>query len=229
MASLFESLRLVCLKELEKAQENSVKFYRTEMKRECKTTSKGPFGIGECMLSIQTSIPVFEDSDLHAYSNLWNIQDSCNNLVDRFRDKPDQLGQYHCAAEGCVGSWTLLILVGPPGATVDVQALIDLVTSQVIPERNEWVERNFTRGRIREVRSPRTHPGNTEAAYLKELHEKASVEDSWILCVLFPTDAVKLFFYSKYEHEARVAMEKLVDVRIFGRKIEAVFNAEGLV
>ena len=97
-----------------------------------------------------------------------------------------------------------------------------------LAERREWIKKNLrpTRGHIRTVRPPRIHPGNTVAAYLKELHEKADVEESWIVCMLFPTDAVRLFFHSKYESKAVAAMQKLDGVSIFGRKVEAVFGAD---
>ena len=83
------------------------------------------------------------------------------------------------------------------------------------------------RGNIRQVKKhTKIHRGNTEREYSQILFEKAGVKEEWILCMLFPPNHVEILFYSKFDEEAKSAMQKLENITIFERQVKAIFCAE---
>lgn len=45
-----------------------------------------------------------------------------------------------------------------------------------------------------------------------------------VLCVTFPNGKILIYFYSTFDREARKVMERIADVKVFDRSIEAVYG-----
>lgn len=92
-------------------------------------------------------------------------------------------------------------------------------------ERKDWIEKNLhpTRGHIRSVNPPQRKSGRLESEYIKALGE-LGIKEEWILCVTFPNGKILIYFYSTFDREARKVMERIADVKVFDRSIEAVYG-----
>jgi hypothetical protein len=90
--------------------------------------TKGPWVEGDVAVGLSASRRV--DAVCAHAGDLWHLPDDleadCIGLVRRFRDAEGN-PPLHAVAWGCVGSWVLMVLVGKPGAPVDIPSLVAVV------------------------------------------------------------------------------------------------------